>query len=116
MPSSQTHMHISISAQGTTTLIRINQAVLQNVSSLPPSISLHPFLCLSLLFFDSKTDGCVPPEPHISLDQNHRRSHAQRQAICAAALRWMLAGSLFREVRHNEPFYRKEVLWRTVLK
>lgn len=56
------------------------------------------------------------PEVYISVDQNHRHSHAQRQAICATALRWMLAGSLIWEVRHNEPFYRQEVLRRTVLK
>lgn len=110
MPSSQTHMHISISAQGTTTLIKINQAVLLNLYTLPPSISipscvfLFPFLKKKKKFFDNKTDGCVPPELYISFDQNHRHSRAQRPAICATALRWMLAGSLIWEVRHNEPF------------
>lgn len=77
----------------------------------PSPSSYIPSICLCLYLSLSPTAFfliyCIGAR---QLWEHRKYSHA-RLAICAAALRWTLAGSRIWEVKHNEPLYRKEMRW-----
>lgn len=82
MPSSRTHAHISMAAQGTQTLIKTNLFSSLSLNSL--TVSFHQSLSLCVFLFASvieimlsnyKTDGHIPPVLCISALINITDTH-----------------------------------------
>lgn len=104
MPFSVTLTYISISAQGSRSLIKMNCLLLVTLISVSLPVSSH-HAYRSNIILNYKHRVVFLQTPCSSFDQ-HR---TQRLTSCSCALRWMQAGSLILEVRHNKLHYRQEV-------